>query len=173
MSVSTVTEGPLGIYSREQFKTLSSGNLLEKNLNFSGARNAASTTTSCSSSSSSIGLRVHYVNKPPPCHILITFLSFPAAWLVLHLPPLIIFAASKRPASLPSSCQPRCPLPFLPASMADVSDRDKDFRPLCTLALINSKHAHYMWSLKRLVKEDLLREGAWGHHVLSLIVRIQ
>ncbi len=57
--------------------------------------------------------------------------------------------------------------------MADVSDRDKDFRPLCTLALINSKHAHYMWSLKRLVKEDLLREGAWRHHVLSLIVRIE
>jgi hypothetical protein len=43
--------------------------------------------------------------------------------------------------------------------MAETSDRDKDFRTLCTLALINSKHAHYLWSLKRLVKEDLLREG--------------
>jgi hypothetical protein len=39
------------------------------------------------------------------------------------------------------------------------SDREKDFRTLCTLALINNKHAHYLWSLKRLVKEDLLREG--------------
>lgn len=43
--------------------------------------------------------------------------------------------------------------------MSEISDREKDFRTLCTLALINSKHAHYLWSLKRLVKEDLLREG--------------
>jgi hypothetical protein len=42
---------------------------------------------------------------------------------------------------------------------ASASDREKDFRTACAAALINSKHAHYVWSLKRLVKEDLLREG--------------
>jgi hypothetical protein len=54
--------------------------------------------------------------------------------------------------------------------MADAftADRDKDFRTLCTLALINSKHAHYLWSLKRLVKEDLLREGAFFEFCLPM-----
>jgi|LauGreDrversion4_2_1035121.scaffolds.fasta_scaffold823326_3 hypothetical protein len=50
------------------------------------------------------------------------------------------------------------------------SDREKDFRTLCTLALINSKHAHYVWSLKRLVKEDLLREGAGCQRSFVIIV---
>ena len=53
---------------------------------------------------------------------------------------------------------------------AIASDREKDFRTLCTLALINSKHAHYVWSLKRLVKEDLLREGAGCQRSFVIIV---
>ncbi len=53
---------------------------------------------------------------------------------------------------------------------APASDREKDFRTLCTLALINSKHAHYLWSLKRLVKEDLLREGARRQRCFVVIV---
>jgi hypothetical protein len=52
---------------------------------------------------------------------------------------------------------------------ASASERERDIRTVCTLALINSKHAHYLWSLKRLVKEDLLREGAPHHHRFGLL----
>jgi hypothetical protein len=64
-----------------------------------------------------------------------------------------------RPPLLPSTPPPPPDSPCIKMADASASDREKDFRTACAAALINSKHASYLWSLKRLVKEDLLREG--------------
>ena len=79
----------------------------------------------------------------------------------MHYPRNLECGAVGTPSAPPYS-PPLLPPPDSPCiKMADASasDREKDFRTACAAALINSKHASYLWSLKRLVKEDLLREG--------------